>query len=194
MKKIVAAGFLLVAGVELLSLGGADRRLILIMSGVALACALLTVRWYLMRESGIDAEEQRADGAAESLRRWLSRTETLISQSEATRRDWDRHLRPTLARQYEMATGQKRSKDRAAYNATGKMLFGADLWPWVDPRTWRETVSTSLAPAARRSTKFCSGWSGYDRVGSRARPPPRTARQLSTDWARGGSASAARSR
>ncbi len=38
-----------------------------------------------------------------------------------------------LARQYEMATGQKRSKDRAAYNATGKMLFGADLWAWVDP-------------------------------------------------------------
>jgi hypothetical protein len=57
----------------------------------------------------------------------------LISQSEATRRDWDRHLRPTLARQFEMATGQKRSKDRAAYNATGQMLFGADLWPWVDP-------------------------------------------------------------
>jgi hypothetical protein len=67
------------------------------------------------------------------LRRWLSRTETLISQSEATRRDWDRHLRPTLARQYEMATGQKRSKDRVAYNATGRMLFGAELWPWVDP-------------------------------------------------------------
>ncbi len=35
MKKIVAAGFLLVAGVELMSLAGADRRLVLIMSGVA---------------------------------------------------------------------------------------------------------------------------------------------------------------
>jgi len=133
MKKIVAAGFLLVAGVELLSLAGPERRLILIMSGAALACALLMVRWYLIRESVLDAEQQRVDDAAEALRRWLSRTDTLISQSEATRRDWDRHLRPTLARQYEMATGQKRSKDRAAYNATGKMLFGAELWPWVDP-------------------------------------------------------------
>lgn len=133
MTKIVAAGFLLVAGVELLSLAGADRRLILIMSGVALACALLMVRWYLIRQSVGDAEEQRADDAAESLRRWRSRTETLIGQSEATRRDWDRHLRPTLARQFEMATGQKRSKDRAAYNATGQMLFGAQLWAWVDP-------------------------------------------------------------
>lgn len=139
MKRFVAAGFLLVAGAELLALVGADRRLILIMSGVAVACALLGVRWYLVREYDVDAAEQRTDDAAESLRRWLSRTETLISHADATRRDWDRHLRPTLARQFEMATGQKRSKDRDSYNATGRMLFGADLWAWVDP----ENVSRS---------------------------------------------------
>ncbi len=139
MKKLVAAGFLLVAGAEVLALVGPDRRLILIMSGVAVGCAVLGVRWYLVRESDIAVDERRADDAAESLRRWVSRTETLISQSEATRRDWDRHLRPTLARQFEMATGQKRSKNRAAYDATGQMLFGADLWAWVDP----ENVSRS---------------------------------------------------
>jgi hypothetical protein len=133
MKRIVAAGFLLVAGVELLSLVGSDRRLILIMSGVALGSALLTLRWYVIREAEIDVEEPCADDAAESLRRWLSRTETLIGQADATRRDWDRHLRPVLARQYEMATGQKRSKNRASYDATGQMLFGAQLWSWVDP-------------------------------------------------------------
>ncbi|MGO4444371.1 hypothetical protein AB4Z42_13540 [Mycobacterium sp. 2YAF39] len=133
MKKLVAAGFLIVIGVELMAFAGADRRLILIMSGIALACALLAVRWFLLREAELGDEEPRADDAAESLRRWLSRTETLISQADATRRDWDRHLRPTLARQFEMATGQKRAKDRAAYNATGRMLFGTDLWAWVDP-------------------------------------------------------------
>ena len=133
MKKLVAAGFLLVISVELMAIAGPDRRLILIMSGVAVACALFGLRWYLLREAELDDEEPRTDDAAEALRRWLSRTETLISQSEATRRDWDRHLRPTLARQFEMATGQKRSKDRAAYNATGQMLFGTDLWVWVDP-------------------------------------------------------------
>lgn len=132
MKRIVAAGVLLVVGAELLALAGPDRGLILIMSGVAVACALLGLRWYLVREAALDREEQYIDDAA-SLRRWLSRTETLIGQSDATRRDWDRHLRPTLARQFEMATGQKRSKNRAAYNATGLMLFGADLWAWVDP-------------------------------------------------------------
>lgn len=80
------------------------------MSGIAVACALLGLRWYLVRETALIDEEQYIDDAAESLRRWLSRTETLIGQSDATRRDWDRHLRPTLARQFEMATGQKRSR------------------------------------------------------------------------------------
>src|ERR1700754_2454239 len=139
MKKLVAAAFLLVVGAELIALASPDRRMVLVMSGVAVACALLAVRWMLMREAEPGAEEPRADDAAESLRRWLSRTETLISRSEATRSDWDRHLRPMLARQYEMATGQKRIKDRAAYHATGQMLFGAELWAWVDP----ENVSRS---------------------------------------------------
>jgi hypothetical protein len=146
MKKIVAAGFLLVAGSELLALAGTDRSLILIMSGIAVACALLGVRWYLVRDSRPDAEEQHIDDAAESLRRWLSRTETLISQADATRRDWDRHLRPALARQFEMATGQKRSKDRAAYNATGRILFGADLWAWVDPENVSRSGVTEPGP------------------------------------------------
>jgi len=146
MKKIVAAGFLLVGGAELLALAGADRSVILIVSGVAVVSALLGVCWYLVQESGMDAEEERIDDAAESLRRWLSRTETLISQADATRRDWDRHLRPTLARQFEMATGQKRSKDRLAYNATGRMLFGAELWPWVDPENVSRTGVAEPGP------------------------------------------------
>ncbi|MCV7302088.1 hypothetical protein H7J93_20895 [Mycobacterium barrassiae] len=145
MKKLVAAGFLLVAGTQLLALAGTDRRLILIMSGVAVVCALLAVRWFLVRESDVGTEEQR-DDAAESLRRWLSRTETLIGQADATRRDWDRHLRPTLARQFEMATGQKRAKDRAAYDATGRMLFGEDLWAWVDPENVSRSDVTEPGP------------------------------------------------
>ena len=129
MKKIVAAGFLLVVGAELLALAGTDRRLILIMSGVAVACALFGVRWYLVQESRLPAEEQRADDAAESLRRWLSRTETLISQADATRRDWDRHLRPTLARQFEMATGQIRPP---------RALMGRILGPIIKPMALKD--------------------------------------------------------
>jgi len=33
-----------------------------------------------------------------------------------------------------MATSQKQAKDRAAFHATGQMLFGEQLWAWVDPQ------------------------------------------------------------
>jgi hypothetical protein len=146
VKKLVAAAFLLVVGVELIALASPDRRLILVFSGVALAVGVLSVRWHLMREAEPDVDRDRSDDAAESLRRWRSRTEVLISRAEATRREWDRHLRPMLARQFEMATGQKRTKDRTAYHATGQMLFGAQLWQWVDPENVARSDFDEPAP------------------------------------------------
>ena len=132
MKKLVAAAFLLVVGAEAIALLGPGCGLALVFAGIAVAVSVLAVRWHLTREGDAD-DEPPTDDAAESLRRWLSRTEVLISRAEATRTEWDRHLRPMLARQFELATGQKRSKDRAAYHASGRMLFGSDLWQWVDP-------------------------------------------------------------
>lgn len=146
MKKLVAAAFLLVAGAELIALASRDRELILIVSGSAVALSLLAVRWYLIREADQKLEQPPADDAAKGLQRWLSRTETLISHSETTRRDWDRHLRPMLARQFEMATGQKRNKDVKSYHATGRMLFGADLWAWVNPENVSRTDAEQPGP------------------------------------------------
>ena len=163
MKKLVAAGFLLVAGVELIALASPDRRWVLVMSGVAVACALLAVRWYLVREADVDPEEPRADDAAESLRRWLSRTETLISRAESTRTDWDRHLRPMLARQFEMATGQKRIQGPRGLSRHGPDAVRCGPVGVGRPRERRARRQwTSPVPAARRSTKFCNGWSGCD--------------------------------
>jgi hypothetical protein len=134
MKKAVAAGFCIVVGADLLALMLPDRRFVLLAAGAAVALALVAVRWYLVRETDPERADGRSNDPAESLRRWLSRTQTLISWSESTRSDWDRHLRPMLARQFEMATGQKQAKDRAAFQATGQMLFGDQLWAWVDPQ------------------------------------------------------------
>ncbi|MDT5014520.1 MAG: hypothetical protein QOD39_680, partial [Mycobacterium sp.] len=107
---------------------------------------LLTLRFYLVRGPGYDPGDPPANDPAESLRRWLSRTETLISRAESTRRDWDRHLRPMLARQFEMATGQRQAKDHAAFHATGSMLFGAELWAWVDPQNVSRTGGNEPGP------------------------------------------------
>ncbi|MGN6337507.1 hypothetical protein [Mycobacterium sp.] len=132
MKKITTLGICLIIGLELLALTQHDRRLVLAASGVGLALVVLALRRALAH--GFDAAaEPDADDLGDSLRRWLSTTETTIRWSESTRADWDRHLRPMLARRYEMTTGQRQSKDPTAYHATGRMLFGVELWEWVNP-------------------------------------------------------------
>ena len=139
MKKLVAAGLCLVVGVQLLAMLMLDRRLVLAMAGVAVAISLLALRWFLVRGIKPELSTPGANDAEESLRRWLSRTETLISWSESTRSDWDRHLRPMLARQFGIATGQKQNKNPEGFRATGRILFGDELWAWVDPENVART-------------------------------------------------------
>ena len=103
------------------------------------ALVLLALRFYLGRETGGDPGGTVGNDPAETLRRWLSRTETLISWSESTRSDWDRHLRPMLARQFGIATGQKQNKNPEGFRATGRILFGDELWAWVDPENVART-------------------------------------------------------
>lgn len=132
MKRVVISSLCLIVGIELLTLISHDRRLVLWASGAAVALVLLALRRSLAHDIEPAAEPTSGD-MAESLRRWLSTTETLIRWSESTRTDWDRHLRPILARRFEIATGLKKGKDPAAFHSTGHMLFGAQLWEWVNP-------------------------------------------------------------
>ena len=145
MKKLIALGVCLIVGIELLALILHDRPLVLAASGVALALVLLNVRRVLGH--GIQpAAELDPDDIGDSLRRWLATTETTIRWSDSTRADWDRHLRPMLARRYEMTTGQRQSKDAAAYHASGRMLFGAELWEWVNPNNVTRTGDRQPGP------------------------------------------------
>ncbi|HEY1841885.1 MAG TPA: hypothetical protein VGG53_17005 [Mycobacterium sp.] len=132
MKKLIALGFSVVLCAELTALSLHDRRLVLWTAGAAVLFALVNVRQFLGRDFE-SSPPTTPNALEESLRSWLSRTETLIHRSESTRADWDRHLRPMLARRFAIATGEKQAKDPAAFDATGRMLFGAELWMWVDP-------------------------------------------------------------
>jgi hypothetical protein len=145
MKRLLVLGVCLIVGVELLALITHDRRFVLAASGVALALVLLNVRRFLGRGTEPPAEPD-PDDLGDSLRRWLSTTETTIRWSDSTRADWDRHLRPMLARRYEMTTGQKQSKDPVSYNASGRMLFGAELWEWVNPNNVTRTGDQQPGP------------------------------------------------
>lgn len=145
MKRLVVLGVVLIVGVEALALVVRARGSVLAASGVAVALVLLSVRRALGRGAESPAELD-ADDLGDSLRRWLSGTESTIRWSESSRTDWDRHLRPMLARRYEIATGQKQSKDPTAYHAVGRMLFGAELWEWVNPNNVTGTGDRSPGP------------------------------------------------
>ena len=131
MKSLVIFGICAVIVIEAVAFT-TNRDALPVVSGALAAVVLLAVRWFITRP-GTQHLGPAVDDVPESLQRWLLRTETLISRAESTQRDWDRHLRPMLARQFELATGQQQRKDAAAFRATGEMLFGPQLWAWVDP-------------------------------------------------------------
>ena len=145
MNRLIALGISLIVGTELLALTLHDRRFLLAASGAALAVVLLNVRRYVGRGTQPAAELDHGD-LGDSLRRWLATTETTIRWSDSTRADWDRHLRPMLARRYELATGQRQSKDPVAYHASGRMLLGTELWDWVNPNNVTRTGDRQPGP------------------------------------------------
>ncbi|BBX74494.1 hypothetical protein H7H78_08180 [Mycobacterium shinjukuense] len=132
MKRLIVLGICLIVGIQILALALQDRRFVVAASGIALALVLLNIR-RVLGHAGEPAAEADSDDIGEGLRRWLANTETTIRRSESTRADWDRHLRPMLARRFEIATGHRQAKDPEAFAASGEMLFGAELWEWVNP-------------------------------------------------------------
>ena len=146
MKRLLALGFCAVVGLEVAALLLHDRRFVLWTSGVSVALVLLNVRQFLGQDTDAGPAEPNTDVPGNSLRSWLSRTEKMLRWSESTRADWDRHLRPILARRFEIATGQRKAKDAAAFHAAGRMLFGPELWGWVNPDNVSRTGASEPGP------------------------------------------------
>lgn len=129
MSRLLAGGFLTVVLAEVVGvLLGWRWALPLAGAGLAVFAVQLTLR--LARE-GDGPAAAAPDTASESLQRWKAQTEELVRWADGTRGDWDRHLRPKLARDFMLAT---RQKDPAGVDATGRLVFGDDLWQWVDPQ------------------------------------------------------------
>ena len=149
MKRLIALGVSIVLSAELTALTLHDRRLVLWAAGAAALFALVNVRQVLGRDTPPPPPEI-PNALEETLRSWLSRTQTLIHRSDSTRADWDRHLRPMLARRFAIATGQRQAKDPAAFEATGRTLFGSELWAWVDPNNVSRTGVSEPGPGRSR--------------------------------------------
>ncbi len=146
MKRLTALGLCIVVGSEAVALSLHDRRFLLWAAGIALALVLMNVRHVLGDDTDPAAAELDLDAHGKPLRSWLARAEKQIRWSESSRQDWDRHLRPMLAARFEIATGQKQAKDAVTYHATGRMLFGPELWAWIDPNNISRTGSSEPGP------------------------------------------------
>jgi hypothetical protein len=145
MKKLIALGVCLIIGIELLALILQGHRFVLAGAGAAVALVLLNIRRLVGHRAGPELAGS-PDDLGDGLRRWLSNTESTIRWSESTRADWDRHLRPMLARRFEIATGHRQAKDPTAFHATGRMLFGPELWEWVNPNNVTRTGDRTPGP------------------------------------------------
>lgn len=145
---VVVACVIVVALIELVAVERA-RGLLLIVTGIPVAVALGWLVWSLRERSGAGAEnsiEDMENGPAEMLQRWHARAEMLADRADGTRADWDRHLRPLLAKEFELSSGQRVAKNRRAVEAAGIHQFGPELWRWVDPANSALRDQTSRAP------------------------------------------------
>lgn len=132
VDKLVAGGLALVVTVETIVLVLSEHRHVLWVSGVAVALVFV-IAWRVMLDAAKPPPvEVMISAPDESLRSWIARTEILLRWADGSRSDWDRHLRPRLAREFMMATGHRQGKDANGMQATGRMMFG-DMWQWVDP-------------------------------------------------------------
>lgn len=130
MNRTLAGGFLAVVLAEILGVMF-GWRWALPAAGVALALFGLHVAARLAGAGDDDAAEGPRNDALESLERWRTQTEEMIRWADSTRGDWDRYLRPKLAGDFLAAT---RQKEPNAIASTGRLVFGEELWQWVDPQ------------------------------------------------------------
>ncbi|MCC3328457.1 hypothetical protein [Nocardia abscessus] len=145
---VVIACVIVVGVIELVAVERA-RGLLLVVAGIPVAVALGWLIWSLFERAEARAEDQIDDmenGPAEMLQRWHARAQMLADRADGTRADWDRHLRPLLAKEFELSSGQRVAKNRRAVETAGIHQFGPELWRWVDPANSALRDQTSRAP------------------------------------------------
>ncbi|MFI6870576.1 hypothetical protein [Nocardia sp. NPDC050406] len=147
---VVIVALALVGLFELIAIAN-QRDALLIVAAIPVAGALGLLIWSLVERSRREAPDGLADnevdnGPAEMLQRWQARAQMLSDRAEGTRADWDRHLRPLLAKEFELSSGHRHAKNRRAAEAAGILQFGPELWRWVDPANSALRDQTTRAP------------------------------------------------
>ncbi|GAB2716523.1 hypothetical protein [Nocardia thraciensis] len=147
---IVGGAVAVIVVLELIALGN-QRELLALLAGVPVLGALGLLLWSLVERSRAETpagpgDDEIDNGPAEMLRHWRARAQMLAERADGSRADWDRHLRPLLAKEFELSSGHRISKNRRATESAGILLFGPELWRWVDPANSALRDQNSRAP------------------------------------------------
>ncbi|MEV6274303.1 hypothetical protein [Nocardia sp. NPDC051832] len=146
-RTAVVSAIVVVLVLELITFGKA-RGALLALAGIPVLLLMINLLWNLRdRTPGADKPHEEIDnGPVEMLNRWQARAAMLADRADGSRADWDRHLRPLLAKEFELSAGMRVAKNRKAIEAAGRHQFGAELWRWVDPANSALRDQTTRAP------------------------------------------------
>ncbi|TJZ76835.1 hypothetical protein FCG67_16580 [Rhodococcus oryzae] len=133
MRRIAVIGILVVAALEAMALRAGAPAASLIAVGASAAVVIFAMRRTVDAAPAAGEIAVPLNSQEEMLRRWRLRTETLVSWADGSCADWDRHLRPLLAREFVHVSGPRAPRGHAEIEAAGAAMFGAALWRWVDP-------------------------------------------------------------
>ena len=145
MLAVAVAGVGAVLAVEVPLVAAGRYSAAVLVAGAVTALVLFEIRRRMapgdVDDQPLGTEAERAEATA----RWMARTESLISWADGTRGDWDHHLRPLLAREFQQSTGHRQGLDPADTAAAGEVFFG-DLWQWVDPECVQRSDRAAPGP------------------------------------------------
>lgn len=137
MTRIVAGGVAVLVLVEIVLVGGPAREWVFVAVALVLAGVLAALRVRIGPDGGQSAGAVPDPTPNEVLQRWRDRTRIQLAWADGSRGDWDRHLRPMLARDFQLAMGRRFDSPGPpganSLDSAGAMMFGDELWQWVDP-------------------------------------------------------------
>lgn len=125
------------------------------MPSLIVACLFLALLYNILMLD-TDAPEASAEVDAQAaarglLDRWLARARFTAEWADGTEQEWNLHLRPMLAREFEESFHLHAQRDPDTYTSTGLALFGSTLWPWVDPREVAPARQAAARPSPGRA-------------------------------------------
>jgi hypothetical protein len=125
-----------------------DRRHLAVVTGILLAVIVLGCAAALPGDRAPRRPAPAEDPLWErALARRRSRATALLLYADGSRADWDKHIRPMLAREFQRYCGGP-----AAAAGHGPALLGPQLWPWVDPDATDVTAHDRPGPGAATLT------------------------------------------